>query len=412
MIKTLFFLISSFVIISSWPVFADTEVGGIIDNDTTWSLADSPYNITSTIQINEGITLTIEPGVVINGNGFIIEFFYHLYAIGSYESRIVFNNVHLVSGSNTISSFLHVVYALLNNSSIGICFGGNGSIIASDCIFQNYDSCSCYLGGPLFDSYIERNIFINTGGIEFDPRSDDIKIYIRNNVFYNHALDFSSKRAIFSISMYGPDLVIQNNSFLSTDRIALDIDSFLSSPLIASNNFWNTTDLTIIDSMILDRNDDLDRYATIDYQPILNSPHADTPNVPPFANAGETQEVYEEDTVTLSGDNSFDIDGGISRYYWEQISGTSVHLDSPDRISTTFSAPDVGENGDILVFSLTVTDNFGSAASDNCTITVNASTMAGEEKDQADSNKALALIGGESGGGCFISTAEQISNAH
>ena len=47
-----------------------TDVGGIINADTTWDLAGSPYNITSAIQIDEGITLTIEPGVVVNSAGY------------------------------------------------------------------------------------------------------------------------------------------------------------------------------------------------------------------------------------------------------------------------------------------------------------------------------------------------------
>jgi hypothetical protein len=33
-----------------------TDVGGIIDTDTVWDLAGSPYNIASDIQIAEGVT--------------------------------------------------------------------------------------------------------------------------------------------------------------------------------------------------------------------------------------------------------------------------------------------------------------------------------------------------------------------
>src|SRR5680860_1625568 len=45
---------------------AETNVGGVISTNTTWTLANSPYIITDTIQIPTEITLTIEPGVVIN----------------------------------------------------------------------------------------------------------------------------------------------------------------------------------------------------------------------------------------------------------------------------------------------------------------------------------------------------------
>ena len=42
---------------------ADTTVSGIINNDTTWTLASSPYIVTGNLLVSEGMTLNIEPGV-------------------------------------------------------------------------------------------------------------------------------------------------------------------------------------------------------------------------------------------------------------------------------------------------------------------------------------------------------------
>ena len=46
-------------------VQADTEVGGPIISDTTWTLANSPYIVVESIDVWEGVTLAIEPGVTV-----------------------------------------------------------------------------------------------------------------------------------------------------------------------------------------------------------------------------------------------------------------------------------------------------------------------------------------------------------
>src|SRR4051812_18005657 len=45
--------------------FADgpTTVGGTLTQDTTWSAANSPYQVASPVVIPAGVTLTIDPGV-------------------------------------------------------------------------------------------------------------------------------------------------------------------------------------------------------------------------------------------------------------------------------------------------------------------------------------------------------------
>jgi hypothetical protein len=40
-----------------------TYVSGVIDTDTNWTVADSPYLVTGDLTVSEGVTLTIEPGV-------------------------------------------------------------------------------------------------------------------------------------------------------------------------------------------------------------------------------------------------------------------------------------------------------------------------------------------------------------
>jgi parallel beta-helix repeat protein len=46
-----------------------TSVSGSIDTDTTWDLAGSPYNVVNHITVEAGVSLTIDPGVVVKFNG-------------------------------------------------------------------------------------------------------------------------------------------------------------------------------------------------------------------------------------------------------------------------------------------------------------------------------------------------------
>src|SRR5438105_1208387 len=48
---------------------AVTNVSGMINQDTTWSLANSPYVVTGSVTVAAGVTLTIEAGVVVKFPG-------------------------------------------------------------------------------------------------------------------------------------------------------------------------------------------------------------------------------------------------------------------------------------------------------------------------------------------------------
>jgi len=54
-----------FILLTITPTYlsADTEVSGIINTSTTWTAANSPYIVTGSIMVNQGVELTVEPGV-------------------------------------------------------------------------------------------------------------------------------------------------------------------------------------------------------------------------------------------------------------------------------------------------------------------------------------------------------------
>ncbi len=94
-------------------------------------------------------------------------------------------------------------------------------------------------------------------------------------------------------------------------------------------------------------------------------------NLPPIADAGPDQEVYEQDTVTLDGSGSTDPDDGISSYLWTQTAGTPVTLSDTLAMTPTFIAPLAETDGEVLGFELTITDQGGLKSTDNCSVVVN-----------------------------------------
>lgn len=92
-----------------------TSIGGIISNDTILELEKSPYILTEDMQIAYGATLTIEPGVVINGDCSSIKIWGTLNAAGTEENKIIFNYVNIdLNGKSEEHSFMDISFAIEN----------------------------------------------------------------------------------------------------------------------------------------------------------------------------------------------------------------------------------------------------------------------------------------------------------
>ncbi len=96
-----------------------------------------------------------------------------------------------------------------------------------------------------------------------------------------------------------------------------------------------------------------------------------TPDNPPVAEAGPDQPANEGDQVILDGSASYDPDNDIRRYFWEQVSGTSVTLTNAQSVKASFLAPNVIGDPETLTFRLTVEDIPGESSIDTVNIVVN-----------------------------------------
>ena len=267
---------------------SETEVGGIINADTIWTLDNSPYIIIDTIQIPADVTLTIEPGVIINrptdGDMFLLNG--TIYAHGTVDDKIIFDggdssNFFRVNNSNA-NTFLDLDYGIIRN---GISFWsgtGYGHFSLRHSLVDNLSRDS-YIWYPQEDVYIEYNEFRNSGGfsVGHGSASTDVKVYIRYNLFNKKNLNLSdyANYCVENWASYGlSETIVEYNSFISIDDLALKLPSgYNSAALTAINNYWGTQNIDIINSMIYDKNDDITCADYIDYLPILTEPHPDTP---------------------------------------------------------------------------------------------------------------------------------------
>ncbi len=90
----------------------------------------------------------------------------------------------------------------------------------------------------------------------------------------------------------------------------------------------------------------------------------------PDAAAGADQFVEIGEHVDLDARNSLPGNGTIVTWQWQQISGTPVTLAGGNQSLASFTAPTVPNQGDSLVFEVTVTNDLGRSDSDRVTVFV------------------------------------------
>ena len=286
-------LIASFLL-SINLLQAQTNVSGNITTNTTWTKAASPYNLTSNVIVDNGATLTIEPGVVVEAKGHIyLSVLGKIIAVGTETDSIYFKgngvkgfwtgikirntggsvlNADYTYASGSKFSYvsvadadlgfyyfncgLYVTNTTFNNNKICIENRATTKSIVRNCDFKNND-IGGYVGsvaplilnnnpldnlGSITDlKYENCNFFNNNEGIEINYQStgtfDGLNIY--NCVFNtnNTGVAFGGPGEGYYVT-YVSNFIVSNNIF-NSNKTALNIVKSASANSRVFNNIFN-----------------------------------------------------------------------------------------------------------------------------------------------------------------------------
>lgn len=196
------FLLSAIFCSVIYTAFSQTNVGGTLSSNTTWTKANSPYVLTSTVGVPSSVTLIIEPGVNVSGK-FDILVKGKIVAKGNATNYIMISNVraHFKSCNLANSAFSFVKF---NSGGVQLADESEAShdnpknsdtLDISKCEFTN--SAFCFSKGFETQAFLRvDSSYFNTANVYEYPRSEPIEINnskIINSTIYSDSYSYGIK---------------------------------------------------------------------------------------------------------------------------------------------------------------------------------------------------------------------------
>ena len=282
--KNLFFLA---ILVFAATASNATNVSGGIYANTTWTLANSPYIVTDTLVVFPGVTLTIEPGVVVkfDTNVYMEIRQATLIAQGTAADSITFtantisptmgywdciylnhcpdtnkfNYCNIRYGFSGIYSYMSNPFTIRNssfdNNNVGVNGNAYSKLFFDSCNFTNnsdgfvaYDEC-IYLNYCNF-YYNQTGVYIEAADSSFFNNCNFIDnnkgIYTSNNTYSNYYI-FNSNFKYNLIGFYSQDnsqVLNINNCNIKNNHVGLDCpcqrikNSIIDSNITCGINSW------------------------------------------------------------------------------------------------------------------------------------------------------------------------------
>jgi len=222
------------------------EVEGIIGSDTVWSPENNPYQVIDDIEVPEGITLTIEPGVRVEFMDYHrFQIYGSLLSVGTESDSIFFTSGRIdpTTGDWYAINFIEepssnsvLTKTIIEYSNAGALCENSSPGIYNNKFINNHTGIVCY-DNSLF-LVIHDNILVNNSW----------GIYCNNSeaIFRYNYLSDNEEYGIYCTENSSP--TITNNVIKTTMGIAIIIKEN-SVPVVSQNNFLdNETCISIEDN--------------------------------------------------------------------------------------------------------------------------------------------------------------------
>ena len=258
------------ILIPFSPVATASEVGGIQREGTVLTQSNSPYTVTKAIEVPIGVTLIVEPGVVLNGAE-LNEIFLvagKLEIRGDKKNPVRIQNFPARFVVRTLGKEASVTIdgALISNT--GALWKNDSPENTAKFVLSNSEYVDST--GPNYVWYpdifqVTGNYFSNIGGFSIgmnkcrngQPSGSDVEI--KNNTFdgtpgYTY---YSEGWVVAWVSYCGGVINLKNNYFKNSIGTLVSLAKGYSSPITidATSNYWGSLNLTTISNFVLDSSD-------------------------------------------------------------------------------------------------------------------------------------------------------------
>ncbi|RLC68369.1 MAG: hypothetical protein DRI52_09885 [Chloroflexi bacterium] len=247
-------------------------VSGIISSNTTWQ-SGCTYIVTGNLGVEEHVTLTIEPGVVVKfDKDCRLQVIGNLIAQGTPEDMIVFTSnlpdpspgawlgIEFPRAVEPAKEKSNISYCKIEYAGTGLYYCGRLFDLSHNIFANNYDGVHMFVGGhdELGPVRLEYNLFTENrySVYIFGHRS----VHMSYNTIANNGAGIRDSHE---------NLIVHYNNIHSNSQY--DFRHGRSTDIDATHNWWGTTDSSLIDQHIYDYYDDLTLGKVI-YEPFATGP--------------------------------------------------------------------------------------------------------------------------------------------